>query len=62
MADNYWKLRDQAYSAWDESMLRSYLDKNKVEYNKAEAKKHDLVQLVKDTCEVRIVILCRIWG
>jgi hypothetical protein len=51
MADNYWKLRDQAYSAWDESMLRSYLDKNKVEYNKAEAKKHDLVQLVKDTCE-----------
>lgn len=50
MADNYWKLRDQAYSAWDESMLRAYLDRNKVEY-KAEAKKNDLVKLVKDTCE-----------
>lgn len=49
MADNYWKLRDQAYSAWDESMLKSYLNRNKVEY-KADAKKQDLVHLVKDTC------------
>lgn len=49
IADNYWKLRDQAYSAWDESMLKHYLDTNKVEY-KADAKRKDLVELVKEYC------------
>ena len=50
IADNYYKLRDNTYSAWDESMLKSYLDKNRVAYEK-DAKKSDLASLVKDTCE-----------
>jgi len=42
-------MRDNSYSAWDESMLKSYLNKNKIQYEK-DAKKSDLIDLVKDSC------------
>jgi hypothetical protein len=50
IGDNYYKMRDNSYSAWDESMLKNYLTKNKVEYEK-DAKKSDLINLVKDSCK-----------
>lgn len=50
IGDNYYKMRDNSYSAWDESMLKNYLTKNKVQYEK-DAKKSDLINLVKDSCE-----------
>lgn len=52
IGDNYYKMRDNSYSAWDESMLKSYLNKNKIQYEK-DAKKSDLIDLVKDSCKFR---------
>lgn len=47
IADNYWKLRDQAYSSYDDSYLKHYLDSRKVSYAPT-AQRKDLLELVKE--------------